>query len=242
MFRTSSPAVTTRRQFLRAGVAAVAGTWAILELDGLTRVSAAPVGSSASRRISMVGDSLTVGSMPYQADDFRAQGWSRTMIDAYTSRGIKTKVRRDLHTGLTAVDAIRDSWGDTEVWIVALGSNDALIYPKRKHAAAISEMMDRIGRGHKVMWINAYVPEREPQAAAWNTSLDEVAAMRDDMYVFDWAGLAFQNQNWLAIDGLHCSALGYQKRSEMIGRASRYLLPIKTAPATSTPTTAGSDR
>jgi lysophospholipase L1-like esterase len=190
----------------------------------------------------MVGDSLTVGTMPYQADDFRAQGWSRTMIDAYTNRGIKTKVRRDLHTGLTAVDAIRDSWGDTAVWIVALGTNDALIYPKRKHAQVITEMMDRIGRGHKVMWINAYVPEREPLAAAWNTSLDEVASLRDDMYVFDWAGLAFENQTWLAIDGVHCSVLGYEKRSEMIGRASRYLLPIRTAPAPTAPAAPGSDR
>ncbi|HSB85568.1 MAG TPA: GDSL-type esterase/lipase family protein [Ilumatobacteraceae bacterium] len=231
MFRSSNSSLSTRRQFLRAGVVAVAGSWVALELTGQQRVSAEPTGSTDTRRISLVGDSLTVGTMPYQSDDLRAIGWSRTMIDAYASRGVRTKVRHDLHTGLTAVDAIRESWGDTEVWIVGLGTNDALIYSKRKNAQVITEMMDRIGRGHKVMWINVYLPQRAPQATAWNASLDEVAAERDDMYVFDWAGLAFENKRWLASDSVHLSALGYQQRSAAVARASRYLQPAVSSAA-----------
>ena len=155
---------------------------------------------------------------------------------------MRTKFRRDLYSGLGAVDAFRESWGDTDVWIVGLGTNDAVLYSKHRHAQVINQMMDHIGRGHRVMWINVYLPGRELVADAWNTSLDEVAADRDDMYVFDWAGLAFENPQWLTVDAVHCSPLGYQRRSAAVGRASRYLLPTKTVGAAPQQGTPGSDR
>jgi lysophospholipase L1-like esterase len=239
LIRSSSQSTSTRRQLLRAGLAAGLGSWAALELIAADRAGAEPASPASTRRISVVGDSLTIGTMPYQSDDFRAAGWSRTSIDAYAGRGVRTKLRRDLHTGLTAVDAIRDSWGDTDAWIVGLGTNDAVIYPTSRHALVIEQMMERIGRGHRVMWINVVLPQRAAAAAAWNVSLDEVAALRDDMYVLDWAGLALQNPRWISTDGVHCSAAGYRNRSDVVAGASRYLhsantgSPIPAQPAES---------
>ncbi len=173
----------------------------------------------------MVGDSLTVGTLPFQADDLAVAGWSHSAIDAFGSRGVRTKVRADQHTGLTAVDAIRAASGDTPAWIVALGTNDAVIYSRAKQADVIRQMMDHIGYGHTVMWINVYLPEARPLQVAWNSALAAAADERaGEMLVYDWASFAEENQRWMAHDHVHYSRVGYRYRSTAIGIASRGLL------------------
>ena len=225
---TSVPQLSTRRQILRAGFAAAVGSWAAIEVLGAGHASADPY-YSAVPRVSMVGDSLTCGSLPFQPDDFVVAGWSHSAIDAYVSRGVRTKVKADLHTGLTAVDAIRQSSGDTEAWIVALGTNDAVIYSSDKHAQVIGMMMDHIGGGHKVMWVNVYLPDRLPQQLAWNASLDDAQRRERNMFVYDWASFAADNQRFLAHDNLHYNRDGYRYRSIAVGLASRALLPSNAA-------------
>jgi len=174
----------------------------------------------------MVGDSLTLGALPFLADDLAAAGWTHSAIDAYVSRGIRTKVRADQHTGINAVDAIRAKSGDTNAWIVALGTNDAVIYSHDKQSDVIRMMMDHIGYGHKVMWVNVYLPEARPVQLAWNSALAAAAAERDgEMFVYDWASFAAENPRWLAHDHIHYSRDGYRYRSTAIGLASRDLLP-----------------
>ena len=175
-------------------------------------------------RISMVGDSLTCGAQPFQADAFGEAGWSHSTIDAYLSRGVRTKLPADRYTGLRAVDAIRDKPGDTEAWVIALGTNDAVIYPSNKQVDVIRTMMDHIGTGHKVLWINVYLPEARPLQVAWNATLDEVASQRGDMFVYDWASFAAENQRWLSHDRLHYTREGYRYRAIATGLASRELL------------------
>jgi lysophospholipase L1-like esterase len=223
---TSVPHLSTRRQILRAGFTAAVGSWAALELLGSGRADASGTPPTSLARISMVGDSLTCGSLPYQADAFAATGWSRSTIDAYVSRGVRTKVKADHHTGLTAVDAMRAKFGDTKSWVVALGTNDAVIYKQSRQVEVIRQMMDLIGPGHSVLWVNVYLPEAQPLQLAWNTALETVAnAGTSEMYVYDWASFAAENQRWLAHDRLHYSADGYRYRSTAIGLASRELLP-----------------
>jgi lysophospholipase L1-like esterase len=210
---------------LTAGLLAAFGSFAALELLGAGRASAAPA-SATSTRISVIGDSLTVGTLPYQPDAFSEFGWGHTAIDAYGSRGIRTKLNSDLHTGLTAVDAIRARAGDSERWVIALGSNDAGIFAKPKHAELINSMMDHIGTAHYVMWVNIFLPLNEPRQQYWNTSLASVAKERpDEMYVFDWASVAAENPTWLREDQIHYTSEGYWQRSALIAEATRTLLP-----------------
>ena len=225
MLPTSLPQLSTRRQLLRGGITAAIGSWAALELLGTGRASAKVVPTEAATRISMVGDSLTCGSLPFQPEAFAEAGWSHATIDAYASRGLRTKLSADRYTGLTAVDAIRDKSGDTEAWVIALGTNDAVIYPNGKQAEVIRVMMDHIGAGHKVMWINVYLPDARPRQLAWNITLDEAASKRDDMFVYDWASFAAENQRWLSRDRVHYSTDGYRYRAMAIGLATREILP-----------------
>ena len=210
---------------LTTGLVAAFGSVAALELLGTGPAGAAKISASATR-VSVIGDSLTVGTMPYQADAFTEFGWGHTAIDAHNSRGIQTKLNGDPHTGLTAVDAIRAKAGDSERWVIALGSNDAGIFPKPKHAELINSMMDHIGTAHYVMWVNIFLPLNEPRQRYWNTSLASVAKERpDEMYVFDWASVAAENPTWLAEDQIHYTGEGYWQRSALIAEATRTLLP-----------------
>ena len=225
MLPTPPPLLSSRRQVLTAGLFAALGSMAAVELLSGQRASALPFTGSATR-VSVVGDSLTQGTLPYQADAFSNVGWGGSTIDAFISRGVRTKVKRDKHTGLTSVDAIRAKSGDSDLWIVALGTNDAGLYKRDRIAEIIASMMEKIGIGHYVMWVNIYLPAKPLRQENWNNALATVAAdYPDSMFILDWATLAAENPNWLAGDSIHCSGRGYEHRSTAIAMASRSLIP-----------------
>ena len=225
MLPSPPPLLSSRRQVLAAGLLAAIGSVAALEMLGAGTVSAARARASATR-ISVVGDSLTVGTVPYQARAFTRFGWSDTAIDAHNSRGVRTKVGSDPRTGLGAIDAIRARSGDSELWVIALGTNDAGIVGQPRHAELIASVMNRIGTGHYVMWVNIFLPLNPPRQEYWNTSLAKAASDRpDELFIFDWASIAAVNPAWMAEDQVHYNAEGYWQRSALLAEATRTLIP-----------------
>jgi lysophospholipase L1-like esterase len=228
---------SSRRQLIKHAALASLGSTAVFE--ALSMWSARASAATLATRVSVVGDSLTVGTLPYQAKDFVMSGWMGSAIDAFVSRGIRTKVARDPHTGLTAVDALRAAHGDTALWVVALGTNDSLIYRSTRYPAVIEQMLEHIGDGHRVVWVNIYLPKAAPHQSAWNEALVAVAAERpDQLTICDWATLAAQNPSWLAADHIHCNATGYQHRSAMIAAASRLAMGTRFATRLASPAVA----
>jgi lysophospholipase L1-like esterase len=219
---------SSRRRFLTYAALASLGSTAILET--LSMWSAPASAATVANRVSVVGDSLTVGTLPYQAKAFSTSGWQGSAIDGYVSRGIRTKVARDPHTGLTAVDAMRSAHGDTALWVIALGTNDAGIYRSSRYPSLIEQMLDRIGDGHRVLWVNAYLPKASARQDAWNESLAGVAAERpSQLTILDWATVAAQRPSWIGGDHIHCNATGYERRSAMIAEASRLAIGTHVA-------------
>jgi len=225
MSQLSLPPQSSRREVLRAGFFAAAGAIVAAEvLD--TNVAGASTRRVEATRISVVGDSLTEGTVPYQVETFSYLGWGSAAIDAYKSRGIATKMKGDPHTGLSAVDAIRSTSGDSDLWVVALGTNDAGFYKQDAQVDLIREMVDQIGGGHYVLWVNVYLPATLKRQRMWNDSLALVAAeRREQMFILDWATLAQENPKWLAGDKIHCSAVGYKNRASVIAQATKTLVP-----------------
>jgi lysophospholipase L1-like esterase len=182
--------------------------------------------SPQATRVSVVGDSLTTGTVPYQASALAGVGFERTTIDAFKSRGVRTKVKKDPHTGLTAVDGIRETAGDSQLWIVQLGTNDAGIHRKEQYPELIWQMMDRIGAGHYVMWVNIYLPAKPQRQMSWNAALAGVAEQRPgEMFILNWAALADQNPRWTSGDHIHCTPAGYKNRSTAVATACDVLVP-----------------
>jgi lysophospholipase L1-like esterase len=214
---------TTRRQFVGGALAVIGGLPIIDALGaftgGLDTANAAT--STSTQRLLMVGDSLTVGSLPYQAAAFIDNGWTDMAVNAHGSRGIKTKVSADPYTGLTAVDALRAAHGDADLWVVALGTNDAGQYPASQYPDLIASMLNRIGADHLTMWVNTYMPTRARLQGSWNSALNEVAAQRpDELVVFDWAAYAAGHAGWLGADSIHYTSVGYKSRSSAVAAAS----------------------
>lgn len=204
----------------RALISALPAIWVAAKTSGGV-AGAASDSSQGGESISMVGDSLTVGCLPYQADAFVEGGWSEARINAHGSRGIRTKVASDPYTGLAAVDALRSSYGDTGTWVVALGTNDSGIHPAASYADLIRTMMDRIGPQHDVMWVNIYLPGSPTRQQQWNDALLLVADERPgEMVVYDWAMVATGHPAWITSDRVHYTGSGYQQRSAAVASAT----------------------
>lgn len=222
----------SRRRFLSRAAMLLAIPSALGSWETLAGTSVAAAASSLS--VTMIGDSLTAGSLPYQQAAFLAAGFSSGVVNGYGSRGIATKVTADPYTGLTAVDALRTKHGDTPYWVVALGTNDSGIYGSAKYADLIRRMMDAIGTGHRVMWVNIYLPTLPTRQANWNAALATVAAERDgEMVVYDWASIAAQHTGWLSSDRIHYTGTGYSQRSTAVAGVAWAMVPT-TASVTAT--------
>jgi lysophospholipase L1-like esterase len=170
-----------------------------------------------------IGDSLTIGMSPYLPARAAASGWAGIRIDAFKSRGIRTKVGADPTTGLGAVTSMRQRFGDTDSWIVALGTNDAG-FSSGAGTQLIREMLDAIGPGHRVLWVNVHLPRTPGVQQAWNTALNQVAAERpDQLFVLDWASIAARQTGIMAFDGVHLTAGGYALMAAAVATASEAL-------------------
>ncbi|MCU1399733.1 MAG: lipopolysaccharide modification acyltransferase [Acidimicrobiales bacterium] len=209
---------------MRRGLVAALGSAVLLDALAGRPVEAAPSPTPASRAISgisMVGDSLTVGSAPYQATDFNTVGWSNAAVNAFNSRSIHRKEQADSYTGLTAVDAIRKLYGDTNTWVIALGTNDCIVNPVADYANVIIDMLGRIGASHRVLWVNVHLPTATTNATAWNKALLRVAdAWQGQMEVYDWASLAAAHPEWALTDHIHYHDVGYRYRAAVVAEAS----------------------
>jgi hypothetical protein len=158
---------SSRRQLIKHAALASFGSTAILQT--LSTWSARASAATVARRVSVVGDSLTVSTLPYQAKAFVTSGWMGSAFDAYVSRGIRTKVAA-IPTGLTAVGAPRAAHGDTAMWVVALGTNDAGIYRSSLYPTLIEQMLDRIGE--TIAAVGQRLPSKAmPHQITWNQAL-----------------------------------------------------------------------
>jgi hypothetical protein len=172
--------------------------------------------------VAVIGDSLLSYDRADLDGSLRAVGWAGTQIDAVPSRRIPASVRAPL-SGIKAIRALRATGFDTRYWIIALGTNDIGLLGAADPRPLITSLLDELGPGTTVLWVNADQP-RFPQATArFDAALAAVLAERGG-YVFDWASLARANPTWLVSDGIHLTGTGFRQRHRLLAQASRALL------------------
>jgi hypothetical protein len=216
-----SPRVSRRRAlavlFLGAGL--FAGL-AYDVSDGALRVLATPEPRAISAastttlpstgRVALVGDSLSAQSSALETARLEEAGWGPIVINALAGRRILHDP--DITTpyaGVEAVKEVRAAGPDPYTWIVELGTND-VVYTGNDAAALlprIEAMLDAIGPGHRIVWINVRYGMDLAASATFNQLLAQVAGQRDDMVVGDWASEATKGNN-LIPDGTHLSPTG----------------------------------
>jgi lysophospholipase L1-like esterase len=170
---------------------------------------AAPATADAlSRRLLVNGDSLAVGTQPYIPKELRR--WKITQ---------STAVSRHASEG---ADVMR-SYGRSlpRVIHVSLGTNDD---PRTPDAfrSAIRAVMAVAGPRRCVVWTNIVRPPVAGASyAGYNRALARESRPRQNLRVVDWAGMVREHPEWLASDGVHVNATGYQARAEAIARSVR---------------------
>jgi hypothetical protein len=194
---------------------------AMLFAGGLALAPAATAegGSAAlSRTLLVNGDSLADGTRPYIPRELR--GWRVRQ---------STAVSRHAHEG----DDVMRRYGRTlpRVVHVSLGTNDD---PRQLDGfrAAIGDVMKVAGERRCVVWANIVRPPYEGVSySGYNRVLRQEASRRGNLRVLNWARMVREHPEWLAEDGVHVSAEGYQGRAEAVARAVRRCRPAPPAPA-----------
>jgi lysophospholipase L1-like esterase len=194
----------------RARLTAVAAACA-LALP-LCLAAAAPAGpgaeASLSHRLLVNGDSLAEGTRPYIPRELR--GWRVTQ---------STAVSRHASQGAAVMRAYGHSL--PRVIHVSLGTNDD---PGQVSSfrAAVHAVMEAAGPRRCVVWANIVRPPVGGASyAGYNHVLAQESEARENLRILDWARMVRQNPQWLADDGVHVSATGYQARAHAIARSVR---------------------
>lgn len=180
---------------------------------------------SGPRKIAHIGDSLTAYTIPELREAYAARGLDAE-IDAFGGRAIFQKLPKDPKTGKQAALDLQ-AQGPFDLWVVALGTNDTAnvaVGSGYTRAQAIDAMMEAIGPGQKVLWVNTFTKMtsgawHNDNMRLWNQALEDAKARWPNMQVFDWASIASRN-NVPFSDGIHHTKAGYAARNEAIANAA----------------------
>jgi len=168
----------------------------------------APPASAAERSLLVNGDSLAEGTKPYiprELPSWRVMQSAAVSRHAYQGdevmRRYGSRLPRVVHVSL----GTNDDPGDLD------GFRDA-----------IADVMRVAGRSRCVVWANIVRPPyRGVSYRGYNRVLADEASRRANLRVLNWVRMVRRHPEWLADDGVHVSARGYQARAEALARSVR---------------------
>ncbi len=156
------------------------------------------------RAVFAVGDSLGEGTKPYLPGAL--SGWRVSQ---------SVSISRFLPEG---VSIVRGRGGLPGAVVFALGTNDDP-HNVSGFRNAVESVLSIAGRTRCVVVPNIVRPPVGGASySGFNSALNEVAKHHQNLRVVDWAGLVASNRGWLAGDGVHVNATGYQARARAIAK------------------------
>ncbi len=168
----------------------------------------APPGRGGSRVV-VLGDSVTKGDRHYLKPALSAVGWADVKVDGEPCRRIPASASEP-YSGVKIVRALRAAGASPDAFVIALGTNDIgfVVEYHQTPRKLISEMLDAIGPGRRVLWVDVVQPDL-PEGAAWfNRTLAEMAEERPgQLLVLRWSRAAAAHHEWFLDDGIHLSEI-----------------------------------
>lgn len=180
---------------------AAAGTVAFLAV-GRDDENAAVTATGA---LTMVGDSLNVGTDPYLREAL--PHWD---IDAHDREG------RSTEEGLDVLRERRSSLAP--VVVVSLGTNDAEGSESR-FRELVDEAVALVGPGRCLVW--ATIVRDGAERSGFDDVLRDAADANTNVRLVDWASLVAENEDVLAGDLVHGTPAGYARRAQATADAVR---------------------
>lgn len=185
--------------------------------------------TSPGTKIAIIGDSLTyqdAGGQGAVSAAFEAAGWPQGATWFY---GVVGKAINDADsTGKTTVQNIataRSAIGEPDVWVIALGTNDALNFASdTKIKADIQTVLTALGPNAKVLWVNTAGNPGDNFStlnATVNADIASAVSARPHTLLADWSGyiLPISQPNYW-VDRVHMSDTGYALRNQFVANKS----------------------
>ena len=158
--------------------------------------------------LTMIGDSLNVGSEPALHDELR--GWTFETDNA---------IGRRSDEGIAALQQI--GHGLRPVVVVSLGTNDTQT-DVQGFRDDVRTVLRLAGPNRCVVWATIW---RGGANEEFNDVLADEARDNDALRLVQWDDLAATHPAWLAYDGVHPTPEGYAARAGAIARVVRDCLP-----------------
>jgi lysophospholipase L1-like esterase len=209
----------TRR--LRNAVASVVTTASLLVGLGLAAI-AGPASATANppSTLLVLGDSLTWGANYFSKSQARlaaANNFDVVLVDSRWGRRVSGLTSTRYSGNAALKQLIADGVRPTAV-IVALGTNDVVIFTKRReYVTLIQELMTTIGNV-PVAWVNVHridSTNTTRQSQRFNAAIGQVLANYPLASVFDWAQIAKSNPKVVDPDKIHLTPLGHEVRTKV---------------------------
>lgn len=219
-----------RRTFLSvAAASSLAACRAHHELvdSGLPAVPPVPKLPNPPSSIVMLGDSITVGAKPILELVLTQMGFSAITIDAEKNRRIESSGGTYGPKAGTAVATFVVGVGPPpELWVIALGTNDAGQYKDAgEYRAVVDSMLAIIPRAAPLAWIDTYREDHLAGSELFNRVLREALATRGHAVVGDWYQRCAQpDARILGLDGVHPNKRGVLVFAETVYLAVRSVM------------------
>jgi lysophospholipase L1-like esterase len=165
--------------------------------------AAAAIGKERAQRtnIYIQGDSLSVGA---------GQAIRRKLTPSVNKVTVDAQVGRQTSTGLARTKSAKSA-GQSRVWVMALGTNDApraaVIKRQIKQSLKIS------GKKRQVAWVTI---QRPGSYGNVNKMMRKYAKKKKRLHLVDWAKRTYERPSLLRSDRVHATHTGYEVRAQMI--------------------------
>lgn len=138
--------------------------------------------------ISVIGDSVFLGAAP------SFQKLQKNVV-------IDAKISRQVRHGLDVAKKLQKKGKLGNTVIISLGTNGNF------NPATGQELIDYLGTGRTIYWINAYGKNLDFQQDV-NKTIRGLAKKNNNVHVISWAKEAKKHPDWFYQDGIHLNATG----------------------------------
>lgn len=174
-----------------------------IDASGVLAQSGDPAVASVPESVVMVGDSITAGSQVALDSVLTAMAFKTVTINAERSRRIQVGKRKPTN-GLDVVKFVEGS-DPPEMWVIALGTNDAGLYSTdEEYQGLIDSVLEVIGPEVPLVWVNTYREDHLDGCVQFNGLLRTTLEDRGNATVADWYTQCIRSaSDILSGDGVH---------------------------------------
>lgn len=169
------------------------------------------------QRVVMIGDSITKGSVGLLEQRFADLGLETTIVAENGKRMVVSSTDNPSGADLTAFLSSAEGQNFAEeVWVVALGTNDAGQYGSADEiAAAVNDVLAGVPADAALVWVDTYVASRTDDTSDLNAVIHERVRRRGNAAIAPWSAVA-ADDGVLTGDAVHPTSEGAEVFASLV--------------------------